>query len=322
MSHFTLTTREMLSKMIKEGHSYRKIRLVIGKSISSISDEVKRNTGEKGYDPYIAHRKSEERRLNKIKRGKIEKSLGLEEYITQKIKEHWSPDSIAGELRIQAQGNTVISHETIYQFIYSKKGKKEKLWQYLKHKKYPVRKHWGSRRKRPIIPNRVSIHKRPRFIDTRETFGEYEGDLMVFSSSPKTLAVFTERKTRKIFVRLNENKTANEMEEAMNYLLCSAGICTVKSITFDNGLENICHEKVREDYCYSFNTYFCDSYCSWQKGSVENANKLLRFHFPRDIDPQLLTQDYLDTIVENINNRPRKILNYSSPYQSFISCSV
>ena len=145
---------------------------------------------------------------------------------------------------------------------------------------------------------------------------------MVFSSSPKTLAVFVERQTRKIFVRLNENKTANEMEQAMNYLLCSAGIHDINSITFDNGLENICHEKVREDYSYSFKTYFCDSYCSWQKGSVENANKLLRFHFSRNIDPALLTQDYVDSIVNNINNRPRKILNYSSPNQSFISCSL
>ena len=250
MNHYTLTTREILSKMLKERHVYRKISLVIGKSISSISDEIKRNSGEKGYDPYIAHKKSEERRLKKSKKGKIEKSLGLQNYIVEKIKKNWSPDSIAGELRIQAQGITVVSHETIYQYIYSKEGKKEKLWQYLKHKKYPMRKHWGSRRKRPAIPNRVSIHERPRFIDTRETFGEYEGDLMVFSSSPKTLAVFTERKTRKIFVRLNENKKANEMEQAINYVLCSAGICMVKSITFDNGLENICHEKVREDYCY------------------------------------------------------------------------
>lgn len=322
MNHFTLTDREMLSQMLKEKHTYRKISLVIGKRISSISEEIKRNSGEDGYDPYIAHKKAEERRLQSTKRSKLEISLGLKNYIINKLNEYWSPDQIAGDLKKQSKGKTVISHETIYMYIYSEEGKKEKLWKLLKHKKYPSRKHWGSRRKRPIIPNRISIHKRPRFINERDSFGDYEGDLMVFSSTAKTLAVFVERKTRKLFVRLNENKTANEMEQAMHYLLCSAGICKINTITFDNGLENVCHEKVREDYCYSFNTYFCDTYCSWQKGSVENANKLLRFHLPRDINPDLLTQDYIDSIVNNINNRPRKILNYKSPNQSFISCSV
>lgn len=323
MSHFTLTIRKTLSHLLKGKHTYKEIALVIRKSKSSISDEIKRNSGGKEkYDAYDAHGNAEMRWLNKKKRKKLEISFGLREYVIEKIEKDWAPEQIAGVLREEAKGKTVISHETIYQFVYSDEGKKLKLWKHLRHKKRPERQAWGSRKKRTIIPNRVSIQQRPQVINRRERFGDFEGDLMVFSSSSKALAVFVERCTRKIFSVLNDDKTAKEMEYALHEMVCSAGIHLVNSITFDNGGENVCHEKIREDYEYKFTTYFCDPYSSWQKGAVENANKLLRQYFPRDISPELLTQDYVDTIVQKINNRPRKCLKYSTPEKIFNSCSV
>ncbi len=183
----------------------------------------------------------------------------------------------------------------------------------MRHKKREYRQSWGSRKKRIHIPQRVSIHKRPGVINDRQRFGDYEGDLMIFSSSQKVLAVFVERCTRKICAVVNDNKTSLEMEYALHELVCSVGIHEIKSITFDNGLENVCHEKVRKDYDYLFETYFCDPFSSWQKGAVENANKLLRQYLPRNIDPNLLNQDYIDEVVKKINNRPRKCLNYKTP---------
>ncbi len=322
MSYFTLSQRKMLDIMLKDSCTFRDIAPVIQKAISSISHEIKVNGEEDGsYDAYKAHYKAEQRKLQKRKRKKIEISLGLLQRIIFDLEKDWSPEQIAGTLKEEAGGRTIISHETIYQYIYSEEGKRQKLWKHLRHKKKPYRQSWGTRKKRFQIEERVSIHHRPHCINRRERFGDYEGDLMLFSSSEKALAVFVERKTRKVFITLNANKTARAMEMALHELLCSAGIRNVHSITFDNGGENTCHERVRREYCSSFQTYFCDPYSSWQKGTVENTNKLLRQYFPRDIDPNLLTQDFVDTIAEKLNNRPRKCLHFSTPSSVFISCS-
>lgn len=323
MKHFKLKERKTLAKLLKERMSYRDISPIIEKSISSISDEVnKHSKGRMYYDPYLAQKQTEYKRMNKGKRTKLECSHGLRKFVIEKIKEGLSPEQIAGFLKKESGEKTIISHETIYQFIYSSEGKKLKLWQYLRHKKESQRRSWGTRRHRPKIPNRISIHQRPSVINTRERFGDYEADLMIFSHTQKVLAVFVERKTRKTFAVVNENKTATEMELALHEMITSAGIPQVKSITFDNGLENVCHEKVRNDYNNSFQTFFCDSYASWQKGSVENMNKLFRQYLPRYISPDRLTQDFVDSITQKLNNRPRKCLNYNTPNNCFNFCSV
>lgn len=321
MSHFTLTKRKILEELLLQGISYEKIGKVIGKTKSSISDEIKRNSVKGVYEAEISHAKAIQRQYQKKKRAKLKISAGLRRYVVRQLREDWSPEQIAGELRKQADGQTVVSHETIYQFIYSDEGKKLRLWVHLRHKKRPERTHWGSRKKRICIPERVSIRERPEHINLRKEFGHYEGDLMIFSDG-QALAVFAERTTRKTFAVLNNNKTAAEMEMALHELICSAGQVNVGSITFDNGGENVCHAKVRRDYEEQFDTYFCDPYCSWQKGLVENTNKLLRQYLPRDIPSEILTQDYVDEVVAKLNSRPRKKLNYSTPNEVFKNCSV
>lgn len=323
MKHFTLFTRKMLSELLEEGAKYREIKKVIGFGISSISDEIKRNSVNGRYDPYVAQSKAMERHAEKSKRTKLEISEGLKQFVISKIREDWSPEQIAGELRNLANGKTVISHETVYQFIYSKEGKKEGLWKHLRHRKKPERVSWGTRKKRKVsIPERVSIHKRPEHVNAREEFGHWEGDLMIFSETRAVLAVFVERMTRKVIAVVNEDKTALEMEMAMHELITSAGQTNVLSVTFDNGTENVCHQKVREEYECCFRTFFCDPYSSWQKGAVENMNKLLRQYFPRNISAEKLTQDRVDEITEKLNNRPRKCIGYQKPSEKFKFCSV
>lgn len=313
----------MLAELLEQGEKYREITNVIGFGISSISDEIKRNSENGKYDPYIAQSKAMRRQTEKSKRTKLEISDGLKRFVISKIREEWSPEQIAEELKNLSNGKTIISHETIYQFIYSEEGKDKGLWKHLRHRKRPERVSWGTRKKRKtLIPDRISIHKRPEHVNTRQEFGHWEGDLMIFSETQSVLAVFVERMTRKTIAIVNENKTASEMEMAMHELICSAGQTNVLSITFDNGTENVCHQKVREDYeCY-FKTFFCDPYCSWQKGSVENTNKLLRQYFPRNIPPEELSQDRVDQIVQKLNNRPRKCIKFQKPSDVFKSCSV
>lgn len=323
MNHFTLTKRVILYELLQEKKKYREISKVISKAISSISNEIKNNSVEGKYDPYVAHEIARKRCIEKSKSRKLEKSEILRNYVIEKLKEDWSPEQIAGELRDKAQGKTVISHETIYLFIYSEKGKKEKLWLHLRHRKKPERVPWGTRKKRKInIPNRTSIHDRPDWINQREEHAHWEGDLMLFSQRSEALAVFVERFTRKTIAVLLDNKTSASMELALHELMASAGQTNVKSITFDNGSENVCHQKIRLEYVEAFETFFCDPYCSWQKGTVENTNKLFRQYLPRDVSNQKLNQDYVDNIVEKLNNRPRKCLNYKTPNHIFHKCSV
>ncbi len=244
MKHFTLSDRKMLAELLRQGETCREVAKVIGIDISSISDEIKRNSAHGKYDPHLAQQKAMHRQAKKTKRTKLEISGGLRQFVIAKLRDDWSPEQVAGELNTLANGKTIISHETIYQFIYSEKGKEEKLWQHLRHRKRPERVPWGTRKKRrTAIPARVLIHERPEHVNTRQEFGHWEGDLMVFSETVAVLAVFVERTTRKTVAIVNDNKTASEMEMALHELIAAAGQTNILSVTFDNGTENVCHQE-------------------------------------------------------------------------------
>lgn len=325
MRNFTLKTRIMLSNFLRNNFSYREISKRINKSISSISAEVNKNGGMCNYDGYSADAEAEIRKRRRCKRKKLDRSSGLKRYVIERLNDDLSPEQISGELRNLAQGRSILSHETIYQFVYSEEGEVLRLWKHLRHRyKYKIckRRSWSKRHRRgPTIPNRISIHKRPKIVDLKEEFGHWEADLMVFSNSKSVLAVFVERHTKQTFSFVNDNKGSAQMKLALQSFVEQAGVQNIKTITFDNGLENVCHEEIRKEYCYAFDTYFCDPYCSWQKGLVENTNKLLRQYFPRKIAHEEINQDKLDVIVHKLNTRPRKLLNFESPIFVFTSCS-
>ena len=124
--------------------------------------------------------------------------------------------------------------------------------------------------------------------------------------------------SRKVCIVINQDKSAKEMEMALHEMICQFGQTNIRTITFDNGKENVCHQKVREDSLMSFDTFFCDPYCSWQTGSLENMNKLIRQYFPRDLPPEKITQDFADLVSEKLSSRPRKCLGYQKlpPFSS------
>lgn len=318
MKHFTLADREILKDLLQRGVSYRGIGQRLNKSHTSVSDEIKRNKSPDGrYCPIEAHKKAFCRKNQRKKRTKLEISPGLKIYIVQKILcEQWSPEQIDRVLRIKSGGNVVISHESIYQFIYSPEGRKLKLYQYLRRKKKPIRQPFGTRKKRFIIRDRVSIHRRHEKINKRQEFGHWETDLMIFSNQKFVLAVTVERLTRYTIATILPNKTALEMKQALYRVILDSGQLNVKSITFDNGSENVLHHELKHEFP-GLETYFCDPYCSWQKGLVENTNGLLRQYFPRSIDLGRVSQHDMDIIVTKINNRPRKCLHFTSPSLAF-----
>ncbi len=313
MKQITLEEREILEELLGKGKSKREIARKLDKSHSSILDEIKNNSQKNGiYNAIEAQKKKLFRKNNKKKRSKIEISPGLKQYIVDKIRQlQWSPEQISGKLKIQSGGKSVISHETIYQFIYSKEGKKLNLYKHLRRKKKPYRQAFFSRKKRVIIKEKVSIHRRHESINDRSEFGHWETDLMIFSKEKFVLAVTVERLTRFTIATILPNKTALEMKKALYRVILDSGQKNVKSITFDNGTENALHYELRNEFP-EFETYFCDAFASWQKGAVENMNGLIRQYLHRNCSLGSFSQHEVDQIIFKINHRPKKSLNFLS----------
>jgi len=322
MKNFTLEERQIIEDLLQNQKSKREIARKLSRSHSSILDEIKRNKGVFGlYNAIEAHKKALHRKNNRNKRSKIEISPGLKDFIIKKlIYFQWSPEQIDRHLRIKSGGTVVISHESIYQFIYSKEGKRLGLYKHLRRKNKPYRQAFCRRKKRIIIQDRVSIHRRHKAINDRTEFGHWETDLMIFSKQKFVLAVSVERLTRYTIASILPNKTALEMKQALYRVILDSGQRNVKSITFDNGSENVLHHELKYEFP-GLLTFFCDSYCSWQKATVENTNGLIRQYLPRSIDMASLSQEYIDSIIYKLNNRPRKCINFLSPAFLFNSFS-
>ena len=319
MKQINFTERKMIEKMLKQGMGIREIGRALSRGHSTISEEIRKNKSpyEKEYNAELAQGKHERRQLNKGNRGKLARKEKLKKYVVEKLEEDWSPEQIAGELKERC-GMTIISHETIYQFIYSEEGKRLKLWLHLRRKHRPHRKTRGARKSRKgyIIKERVSIHYRPEEANERSRIGDLETDSMIFSQQKPILSVQVDRASQKCVLTKLDNKTAFETKYALVRAI-EEEYASVKTITFDNGSENVLYTEIRDTYQIS--THFCDPYCSWQKGLVENINGLIRQYLPRHINMNKITQDQIYEIQEKLNNRPRKSLGYKTPNQVYAS---
>jgi IS30 family transposase len=298
---------------LKVGLSQGKIAKLLGRDKSSISRELNRNSDQFGYlYPRDAQKCAEDR---KAKHGtKINRRPALKAYVIEKLKLGWSPAVIAGRWKIEKSKLPGTCAEAIYQFIYDPKNKKLALWEFLPRQ----RKKRGIKRKSQQanvagIQHRVSVHDRPEEINMRDTVGHYEADLM-FNKGSQAANVLTivERKSRMVFLVKHESKHSKPIIESLEKKIKS----TAKSCTFDNGKEFALH------HLLNILTFFCDPGSPWQKGSVENMNGLLRRYLPFELDPHSITQDYLDHVALTINNIPRKILGFLTPYEVFMQSNI
>lgn len=305
-----LYERQKLEYWLRSKQSLRAIAKIMRRDHSVLVRELKRNSdgNRKKYRADIAQRLSGKRRF-KQHRGKLEKYPQLKEYVINGLKKEWSPDVIAGRLKTSGEKQT-ISHESIYHYIYNKGGRHEKLYQFLRQAQ-PKRQKLHSRKKCKLsIPERTSIHMRPEYIGKRERYGDWESDSVIFSKQKTILSVQSERKSKLIRIHKATGKTAEETVNALIRTIESLPNELFKTITFDNGTENAKHIEIKKEY--GVDTYFCDPFASWQKGGVENANKLIRHYLPRKTDLNQLTDRDIYDIQEKLNNRPRKCLNYLS----------
>lgn len=305
--HLRLEAREKIAQLLRSETPISEIARQLGVSGSTVSREIARNKNVDGsYVPEVAQNKTLKRRQRE---GRLYRNRALADFIKNKLTHHyWSPEQISGYLRVNDMKFASMSHETIYQWIYSKEQRKEKLWKFLpRHKsKRGMRHSRGKRGSR--IPHRVSVHERP---DIKGQFGNWEGDLMSFQKNSQHILVIRERVSMLTFSCVLENKTTTEVIKRLEELIEPIPKNCLKTFTFDNGTEFSDHHKL------GIKTYFCDPYSPWQKGGVENTNGRLRRDLPRWLDVKNMDEDDFDEIIENYNTTPRKTLGFQTPLTVF-----
>ncbi len=299
--------RSEIGILLGKNYSLRSIAAVLGRSPNTVSDEIRRNSVRTGYKPVSAQAKATARRKFASYQGRrIQESLDLRWYIIVRLQAHWNPDEIAGAMRREKQP-FYVSKTTIYEWLRSEWG--QYYCRYLDSRRYNARKR-KPKSERPMIPDRVSIESRPLGATNRTRYGHWEGDTVVSgkrTGSTAALVVTVERKTRLVAARTIPNLKPDSFNGAIWNI--QTDVATMRSLSLDNGIENRWHGQL------AVPTYFCDPYSSWQKGSVENVNRMIRRYLPKGMDLATVTPAYLQDIIWIINNKPRKILGYKSALQ-------
>jgi len=316
----TFYEREKIELYLKMGKSHRWIGRRLCRSHTDITREVNRNSS-----PYFKYRAVDAQRLfaarqSKKNRKKLEKfsNRKLKEYVVVKLGENFSPDQISGRLKNEPppelEGMTV-SHESIYQYIYNGQGRFEYLYPHLRTGRHKRQRRFSRKKQGKIgILDRVSIHLRPEEAALKERAGDWETDSMIFSKQKEIISAQYERKFMLCRMHKLPNKTAEETENAIADSIESLPKEMWRTITRDNGTENAKHQNTL--YNFKIQSYYCDPYCSWQKGGMENLNKLIRQYLPKKMDMSKVDKDRIYTIQERLNNRPRKSLNYQTPNEA------
>lgn len=311
----TYYERQIIEVRLRCKQSIREIAEHLHRDHTVIAREIKRNKPprQKYYIALVAQELAD-RRKRKTNKRKLLNNEELRTYVLKKlVNEGWSPEQIAGRLKKHPPKNLQgarVNYESIYQYIYEEEWW---LYRYLKKKKTYRRQRRYKRKinENSLILGRISIHDRPARINERKEAGHWESDTVCFRKQKAALSVQLERISLLVRFHRVENKTSNETHKAIQESIESLPQYLWNSITFDNGKEGVCHSKLKDEY--NLNTYFCDPYCSWQKGSVENINGLIRHYLPRSADMSKITKEMLYEIQEKLNNRPRKKLGFLTP---------
>ena len=315
--HLTLEERCTIAQLRQAGQSIRQIAAALDRPPSCVSRELKRNSGSQvGYKPSYAQEQAAARRWTG---SRLERDAALRTVVLDQLRRGWSPEQIAGRLK-QQHGPTTISHESIYRFIYAQiRRTNDGAWRnYLPRRKY--RRGWQGRRKRSaddLIKGRVSIALRPPGVDTRRTFGHWEGDSMAFAIPGQAALVAIERKSRLILAARRPGKAAQPVAEQLYAWFEPLDRRLRRSITFDNGTEFAQHLILTDEL--AIRTFFCDPHSPWQKGSIENAIGRLRRALPTKTNLDTIDLELFDAWIAAYNNTPRKCLLFRTPAEVFLS---
>lgn len=321
-THFTKEERIRLAALKQAELSNIAIARELRRDKATIGRELNRNRSaeKKKYLPGHAEDLCHERRANANQQfNKIIPDSALEKYIVKKLKKYWSPEQIAGRIKRKHLFKTTIVHETIYQYIYNDK---PELKKYLRCTKGKYRRRYGTkkREKQREEAKKKRIETRPAIVETRSRIGDWEGDTIV--GDEKTIHILThvDRKSGKLLADKASVATAPTIRSLTVARFNKLPKKKRKTITYDNGTQFAEHETTERDLKISI--YFANPYHSWERGTNENTNGLLRFFLPKKTPFKNLTQQKLDRYVKLINTRPRKRHNYATPEEVFSGVAV
>jgi IS30 family transposase len=307
----TREQRYQIYILLKVGHNQTEIARCIKVHKSTICRELRRNRGMKGYRPKQAQQFAWNRR--KKTKYRIQASTWI--LIEAAIRQEWSPEQVSDWLK--DNHDLRISHEWIYQYILMDKHAGGDLHRHLRCQK-KRRKRYGSHNRRGILKNRVSIDERPAIVDTRQRLGDWEVDTIIGKGHRHAIVSLVERKSRLALMRKVENKTAQAVADAVIELMKLLPVRT-HTITADNGKEFADHERIAK--VLNTDLYFAHPYSSWERGTNENTNGLIRQYFPKKRSFVTITQQEIEFVMDRLNNRPRKCLGFKSPNQVFFNHS-
>jgi IS30 family transposase len=309
-----LEERCEISRLHSSGCSNRQIAATLDRQPSTIGRELKRNSSkQEGYRPGYANEQSRARRWTG---SKLERNADLQEIVLSRLKQGWSPEEVAGRLALE-NGRCIISHETIYRFIYAQLARTQDFSWRLYLPRGKSKRGWRGRKggsPASFIAHRRPLSERPALATDRLTPGHWEADLMLFSTPGQAALVIHKRHSRLILAVRPPGKAAEPIARAMRDILAPLPPQWRQTITFDNGTEFALHYKL---HSINVQTFFCDTYSPWQKGGVENAIGRMRRVLPRKTDLAKLQEEHFVQLIQAYNNTPRKCLDYWTPAEVF-----
>lgn len=310
-TQLTYEQRYQIYVLLKAGHNQSEIAHFIRVHKSTISRELKRNRGQRGYRPKQAHEFALSRR-KKVRHRIPERTW---EWIEILIRQEWSPEQVSGWLR-ETFGIS-ISHEWVYQYLLKDKQAGGDLHRHLRCQK-KRRKRYGSYDRRGKLKNRVSIDERPAIVDTRQRLGDWEVDTIIGNGHRHAIVSLADRKSRLALLKKVDRKTAEAVADAVIELLQPL-VERTHTITADNGKEFADHERMAKDL--QAEVFFAHAYSSWERATNENTNGLIRQYFPKKRSFASIDQREIDFVMERLNNRPRKCLGFKTPNHVFFNHS-
>lgn len=307
----THALRYQLYKMKEMNHLLQKeMAAILGVSASTVSRELKRNSGKRGSYTKGAHKLALQRRQGKSKKHI---TRGQWQIIEDYLRDEVSPEQI--NIRLKLKHTFSVSHEWIYQTVYADRQQGGDLYKHLRCKKQN-RKRYGGTRRINNIRNRVSIEERPGIVDSKQRYGDWEVDTVIGRQGGAVLVTLVERKSKLSLMGLTTNKTAHAVKDMLIRLLSSLSTC-VYTLTYDNGPEFAQHEAV--DNALGSQAYFAHPFASGERGLSENTNGLIRQYLPKKSSFDNTTPGRIKWIMDKLNNRPRKALNGRTPNEVFFS---
>jgi IS30 family transposase len=312
-AQLSLEDRCAISRLQGEGRSVRQIAAALDRAPSTISRELRRNSGQLGYRPGYAE---EQKRARRWSGSRLERQPELRQTVLDRLARGWSPEQVAGRLARET-GTPMISHESIYRFIYAQIARtKDYAWRLYLPRAKSKRGYRGRRGGSPasFIDGRVPIAERPADVADRSRPGHWEADLMLFAKYGQAVLAVHERQSRIILATRPSNKGADLIAEQLLAIFAQLPSGLRQTVTFDNGTEFARHRRLQQ---LAIATFFCDRYAPWQKGGIENAIGRLRRFIPRKTDLAALPDNRFLTLLRAYNNIPRKCLDFRTPAEAF-----